>query len=85
MPLRSPYLHHQFFGRFNFLDKSVGISSSFEIDDHSLVDETSQTVETHLPLQVPGIEGLLIPAKTQGHVLRVIGGNTALVRWEVTI
>ncbi|XP_030450648.2 uncharacterized protein LOC115672831 isoform X2 [Syzygium oleosum] len=67
---------------FNFLDKSVGISSSFEIDDHSLVDETSQTVETHLPLQVPGIEGLLIPAKTRGHVLRVIGGNTALVRWE---
>lgn len=49
------------------------------------MDETSQTVETHLPLQVPGIEGLLIPAKTQGHVLRVIGGNTALVRWEVTI
>ncbi|KAF8013563.1 hypothetical protein BT93_I1419 [Corymbia citriodora subsp. variegata] len=67
---------------FNFLDKSVGISSFFEIDDHSLVDETSQTVETHLPLQVPGIEGLLIPAKTRGLVLRVIGGNTALVRWE---
>lgn len=61
---------------FNFLDKSVGISSFFEND------ETSQTVETHLPLQVPGIEGLLIPANTRGHVLRVIGGNTALVRWE---
>ncbi|XP_048128814.1 uncharacterized protein LOC115735783 isoform X2 [Rhodamnia argentea] len=67
---------------FNFLDKSVGISSFFEIDDHSLVDETYQIVETQLPLQVPGIEGLLIPAKTRGHVLRVIGGNTALVRWE---
>uniref|UniRef100_A0A2N9H720 Uncharacterized protein n=1 Tax=Fagus sylvatica TaxID=28930 RepID=A0A2N9H720_FAGSY len=67
---------------YNFLDKSVGISSLFEINSDSLVDNISQIVETHLPVHVPGVEGLFIPSKTRGHVLKVIGGNTALVRWE---
>ncbi|KAL4616065.1 hypothetical protein ACB092_07G172100 [Castanea dentata] len=69
---------------YNFLDKSVGISSLFEISSDSLVDNVSQIVETHLPVHVPGVEGLLIPSKTRGHVLKMIGGNTALVRWEYT-
>ena len=47
------------------------------------MDNISQNVETHLPVHVPGVEGLFIPSKTRGHVLKVIGGNTALVRWEV--
>ena len=34
-------------------------------------------------MHVPGVEGLFIPSKTRGHVLKVLGGNTALVRWEV--
>ncbi|EEF34096.1 conserved hypothetical protein [Ricinus communis] len=68
--------------RFNFLDKSVGISSLFEITSESLVDNISQIVETNLLLHVPGVEGLFIPNKTRGHVLKVIGGNTAIVRWE---
>jgi nuclear pore complex protein Nup188 len=55
----------------------------FEINSDSLVDNISQTVETHLPVHVPGVEGLFIPSKTRGHVLKVIGGNTALVRWVV--
>lgn len=42
-----------------------------------------QIVETHLPINIPGIEGLFIPGKTRGHILKVIGGDTALVRWEV--
>ncbi|KAK9287536.1 hypothetical protein L1049_015957 [Liquidambar formosana] len=67
---------------YNFLDKSVGISTWFEISSDSLVDNISQIVETQQPLQVPGIEGLLIPSKTRGHVLKVYDGNTALVRWE---
>eukprot|EP00257_Ricinus_communis_P020943 XP_015580313.1 uncharacterized protein LOC8265348 isoform X1 [Ricinus communis] len=67
---------------FNFLDKSVGISSLFEITSESLVDNISQIVETNLLLHVPGVEGLFIPNKTRGHVLKVIGGNTAIVRWE---
>ncbi|WCJ39807.1 hypothetical protein M5689_020767 [Euphorbia peplus] len=67
---------------YNFLDKSVGISSLFEMTNESLVDDMSQIVETHLPLPVPGVESLFIPRRTRGHVLKVIGGNTALVRWE---
>jgi nuclear pore complex protein Nup188 len=55
----------------------------FEINSDSLVDNISQIVETHLPVHVPGVEGLFIPSKTRGHALKVIGGNTALVRWEV--
>ncbi|GLT69630.1 hypothetical protein SLA2020_417670 [Shorea laevis] len=69
---------------YNFLDKSVGISSLFEISSDSLVDDISQIVETHQPVHVPGIEGLFIPSNTRGHVLKMIGGNTALVRWEYT-
>lgn len=59
------------------------MSSLFEITSESLVDNISQTVETQVPLHVPGVESLVIPSKTRGHVLRVIGGNTVLVRWEV--
>ncbi|XP_058002713.1 uncharacterized protein LOC110643732 isoform X2 [Hevea brasiliensis] len=69
---------------YNFLDKSVGISSLFEITSESWLDNILQIVETHHPLHVPGVEGLLIPSKTRGHVLKLIGGNTALVRWEFT-
>lgn len=71
------------FNRFNFLDKSVGISSLFEINNSALVDHIPEIVETQQPLLVPGMEGLLIPYKTRGHVLKVVGGNTVLVRWEV--
>ncbi|CAN6544612.1 unnamed protein product [Malus baccata var. baccata] len=67
---------------YNFLDKSVGISSLVEINNGSVGEDMSQIVETHLPLLVPGFEGLVIPSKTCGHVLRLVSGNAALVRWE---
>ncbi|XP_038902765.1 uncharacterized protein LOC120089385 isoform X2 [Benincasa hispida] len=67
---------------FDFLDKSVGISSLFEINSSTSVDSIPEIVETQQPLLVPGMEGLLIPCKTRGHVLKVVGGNTVLVRWE---
>lgn len=69
--------------RYNFLDKSVGVSSLFEIANNSFRDVLSQTVETNFPLHVPGLEGLVIPSKTCGRILRLVGENTALVRWEV--
>ncbi|KAL7002582.1 hypothetical protein U1Q18_003734 [Sarracenia purpurea var. burkii] len=67
---------------YNFLDKSTGISSLFEISNDSWINEVSQIVETRVPLSIPGAEGLQIPSNTRGHVLREINGNTALVRWE---
>ncbi|TKY67768.1 Nucleoporin NUP188-like [Spatholobus suberectus] len=67
---------------YNFLNKSVGMSSLFEIDSDSQVVGVSQIVETRQAVRVPGVEVFCIPAGTRGHVLRVVGENTALVRWE---
>lgn len=67
---------------YNFMEKSVGISSVLEIDSDLLVNGASQIIETQLPLLVPTVEGLLIPSKTRGRILRMIDSKTALVRWE---
>ncbi|XP_027909728.1 uncharacterized protein LOC114168941 isoform X2 [Vigna unguiculata] len=61
---------------YNFLNRSVGISSLFEVYGDSQIVEAQQVV------QVPGVQGFFIPAGTRGRVLRVVGENTALVRWE---
>lgn len=71
--------------RFNFLDKSTGLSSPVDVDLCSIVDDASQTVMVLQPLHLPGIEGLVIPSGTHGHLLKMIDTNIALVRWEVTI
>ncbi|XP_017258211.1 uncharacterized protein LOC108227529 isoform X3 [Daucus carota subsp. sativus] len=67
---------------YNFLEKSVGLSSLFEISRGSVVNSASSFVETQRPLCVPGLEGFLIPSKTRGRILKLIDGNTSLVRWE---
>ena len=69
--------------RYNFLDKSTGISSLFDITSESLLDHISQIVETQHAMRIPGVDGLHIPSRTRGHILKVVGGKTALVRWEV--
>ncbi|EXB39261.1 hypothetical protein L484_024956 [Morus notabilis] len=69
---------------YSFLDKSVGISTLFEITNDSLVDPTSQIVQTRIPLCIPGLEGLMIPINSRGHILKLVGEKTALVRWEYT-
>lgn len=73
----------QYFNRYNFLDRSVGISSLFEISSNLQADDVSHIVEAQQAVQVPGIEGLFVPSGTRGCVLKVVGENTALVRWEV--
>lgn len=72
-----------YINRYNFLEKSVGLSSLFEISRGSVVNSASSSVETQRPLCVPGLEGFLIPSKTRGRILKLIDGNTSLVRWEV--
>ncbi|KAL8060239.1 hypothetical protein ABFX02_02G012000 [Erythranthe guttata] len=67
---------------FNFLDKSVGLSTPIELSSDSVVDAASNFVETRFPLPVAGVEGLVIPSKSRGQVLRMIDENCALVRWE---
>ncbi|RDY02949.1 hypothetical protein CR513_13529, partial [Mucuna pruriens] len=46
------------------------------------VVNVSHIVEARQAVQVPGVEGFFIPAGTRGRVLRFVGENTALVRWE---
>ncbi|KAJ1422124.1 hypothetical protein SESBI_13251 [Sesbania bispinosa] len=67
---------------YNFLDRSVGVSSLFEISSDLQADDVSHIVEARQAVQVPGIEGLFIPSGTRGRVLKVVGENIALVRWE---
>ncbi|KAL9691487.1 hypothetical protein QQ045_011911 [Rhodiola kirilowii] len=67
---------------YNFLDKSVGISTLLEVKNGTMVDDISQTVESQNPLDVPGIGGLCVPKNTRGHILKMIDDNKALVRWE---
>ncbi|KAL1190225.1 hypothetical protein V5N11_016615 [Cardamine amara subsp. amara] len=70
---------------YNFLDKSVGISTLFDITSDSLADDAPQLVETSRPLHIPGLEGLVIPSNTRGKILRIISENTGLVRWEYSL
>lgn len=70
--------------RYNFLDKTVGISTLFEINNGTLVDGMSQIIETRKPFDVPGIDGICVPSNTRGHILKIIDGNNALIRWEVS-
>jgi nuclear pore complex protein Nup188 len=74
-----------FLCRYNFLDKSVGVSTLFDITSDSPADDASQLVETSRPLHIPGLEGLVIPSNTRGRILRVISENTVLVRWEYSL
>ncbi|KAK4437676.1 hypothetical protein Salat_0101600 [Sesamum alatum] len=70
---------------FNFLDKSVGLSTPLEINSDSAVDAVvPKIIETRYPLQVAGIGGLIIPSKSRGQVMRMIDKKHALVRWEYT-
>ncbi|XP_071717637.1 uncharacterized protein [Rutidosis leptorrhynchoides] len=69
---------------YNFLDKTVGLSTLVDLRGNLEIDNNSRIVETRLPLSVPGLEGLQIPRDSRGHVIKVIDDNTALVRWEST-
>ncbi|XP_043708822.1 uncharacterized protein LOC122658035 isoform X2 [Telopea speciosissima] len=69
---------------YSFLVKSIGISSLFEIPGDFSIENLSQIIETDQLLHVPGVDGLLIPSRTRGHVLKVIDGSTVVVRWEYT-
>ncbi|XP_023634022.1 uncharacterized protein LOC17879317 isoform X2 [Capsella rubella] len=70
---------------YNFLDKSVGVSTLFDITSDSPEDDASQLVETSQPLHISGLEGLVIPSNTRGRILRIISENTCLVRWEYSL
>ncbi|XP_010555238.1 PREDICTED: uncharacterized protein LOC104824773 isoform X2 [Tarenaya hassleriana] len=70
---------------YNFLDKSVGISTLSDLSSCSLVDDVCQIVESSRPLHVPGLEGVIVPSKTHGRILKMVSENTGVVRWEYAL
>ncbi|XP_020260505.1 uncharacterized protein LOC109836876 isoform X2 [Asparagus officinalis] len=67
---------------YNFLEKMSGITLLSEITDGSQVVDSCNIILAPNQLDIPSIEGLVIPKGTYGQILKVIGANTALVRWE---
>lgn len=71
------------FDRYNYLDKMSGITTLFEISGGYGDKTVYDIIETHHPVEVPGVEGLLIPSGTLGRILKVLAPNIAFVYWEV--
>lgn len=65
-----------------FLYKMTKITTLFQRHGISYENNDSQTVQAHISLQVPGASGLVIPAGTIGHVMKVVNEDVVLVRWE---
>lgn len=67
---------------FNFLEKMGGVTLLSEIPRRSQFTDIYDTIEAQTQLNIPSIEGIVIPAGTRGHIVRVVDVNSALVRWE---
>ncbi|XP_042423045.1 uncharacterized protein LOC122010593 [Zingiber officinale] len=67
---------------FNYLDKMSGITTLIEFPSGYVGKNIFDTVETHHPIVIPGVEGLMIPSGTCGHILKVLTPNIGLIRWE---
>jgi nuclear pore complex protein Nup188 len=42
-------------------------------------------IESHHPVNIPGIEGIKVPRGTNGYILKVLQEDAVLVRWEVDL
>lgn len=69
--------------RYNFVEKINGITLLSEIPGGSQVVDSYNIIVAPNQLDVPSVEGLVIPEGTCGQILKVIEANVALVRWEV--
>ncbi|XP_074569458.1 uncharacterized protein LOC141826101 [Curcuma longa] len=67
---------------FNYLDKMSGITTLIEFPSGYVGKNIFDTVETHHPIVIPGVEGLMIPSGSCGHILKVVTPNIGLIRWE---
>lgn len=67
---------------YDFLYRMLKITCLYHTDAHVALESDVQVIRTTVPLQVPGAPGLLIPAGSNGLVIRVIDEHTTLVRWE---
>ena len=62
----------------------TGITSSYDIPGGCKTLSSDMTIISPCQLRVEGYDVLCIPNGSQGHVVRIINENTALVRWKVS-
>ncbi|XP_073009852.1 uncharacterized protein [Typha latifolia] len=67
---------------YDYLEKMSSITTLYEIPDDSVAVNIHHLIKIDYQMTIPGIEGHVIPNGTHGHVLKVIGENAVLVRWE---
>lgn len=61
-----------------------GITTLIEFPSGYVGKNIFDTVETHHPIVIPGVEGLMIPSGSCGHILKVVTPNIGLIRWEAS-
>lgn len=67
---------------YNYLEKMSGITLLSEIPCGFQMVNSNDIIESQNHIDIPTVEGIVIPSGTYGRILRIIGPNTALVRWE---
>lgn len=70
--------------RFNFLCNMAYTTSLYEVPGGCRTLSSDMTVVAPHLLYVEGFDVLTIPSGVQGHVVKIIDDNTALVRWKVS-
>lgn len=60
-----------------------GLTSLFKIPGLSSAEDCPKIIETSRPYAFPGFDVFIIPSQTHGQVLKIMDGNTVLVRWQV--
>ncbi|KQJ96095.1 uncharacterized protein LOC100837705 isoform X4 [Brachypodium distachyon] len=68
---------------YNYLERINGVTTLYAIpsgvpDSVKYCDQ----IEIHHPMNIPGMEGIILPCGTHGYILRVLQDDVALVRWE---
>lgn len=61
-----------------------GITTLIEFPSGYVGKNIFDTVETHHPIVIPGVEGLMIPSGSCGCILKVVTPNIGFIRWEAS-
>ncbi|XP_020587273.1 uncharacterized protein LOC110029360 isoform X2 [Phalaenopsis equestris] len=69
---------------FNFLEKMNGMTGLYESPTESELMDVYDVVEAEQRIPISGVEGVFIPPGTRGQILKIVGVNIALARWECT-
>lgn len=63
----------------------TGITLLHEIPGGSQVTDSYTTIVAPNEIDIPLVEGLVIPKGSRGQILKYVDANIAVVRWEVSM